>query len=154
MYKNEQNNENLTYYIAIDGQQIPVTEEIYRAYKQPLWRERKRQERQRAKITDGPDCTKDVGATPLSIDRMLDDGLEIPMEGPSPEDVMILDETIRALHEALAQLAPRDQKIMELFGKGLSDRKISAQIGEPQTTVSYRKRIILKALRRKLKDYE
>jgi hypothetical protein len=30
--------------------------------------------------------------------------------------------------------------IIELFGEGLSDRKISAQTGIPQTTVSYQKK--------------
>ena len=49
MQKNELNNENLEYYIEIDGQQIPVTEAVYRAYKRPYWKEKKRQQRQRWK---------------------------------------------------------------------------------------------------------
>ena len=68
--------------------------------------------------------------------------------------MVILNETIEALHKALAQLAPNDRIILELFGEGLSDRKISALIEKPQTTVSYRRKVLLKALREQLKDYE
>ncbi len=35
------------YYLPIDGQEVPVTEEVYRAYWQPVWAERKRQERKK-----------------------------------------------------------------------------------------------------------
>ena len=154
MYKNELNNDNeKKHYIEINGEKIPVSEEVYRAYRRPVWKERKRQQRQREKGTGGPDCTKAVGAAPLSIDRMLEDGLDIPDSGSSLEDTVILNETIDALRKALAQLAPNDRSILELFGEGLSDRKISAQIGMPQTTVSYRRKILLKALREQLKEY-
>ena len=38
--------DNQQRYIEIEGQQIPVTEEVYRAYKRPAWAEHKRQERE------------------------------------------------------------------------------------------------------------
>ncbi|GHU62693.1 hypothetical protein AGMMS49983_04610 [Clostridia bacterium] len=37
--------EKVQRYIEIDGEQILVTEEVYRAYKRPLWAEHKRKER-------------------------------------------------------------------------------------------------------------
>ncbi len=149
----EFNNEALTYYIEIDDQKIPVTEAVYRAYKRPAWKEKKTKQRQRAKGTGGPDCTKAVGAAPLSIDRMLDDGLDLPESGSSLEDTVIMNILIKELWKALAQLAPKDRQILELFGDGLSDRKISAEIDMPQTTVSYRRKVLLKTLREQLKDY-
>lgn len=149
----ELNNEELTYYIEIDDQKIPVTEAVYRAYKRPVWKEKKTRQRQRAKGTGGPDCTKAVGATPLSIDRMLEDGLDLPENGSSLEDMVIMNSMIEELRKALAQLAPKDRQILELFSDGLSDRKISAEIDMPQTTVSYRRKILMKALREQLKDY-
>ena len=153
MQKNELNNVNETYYIEIDGQQIPVTEAVYRAYKRPYWKEKKRQQRQREKGTGGPDCTRAVGATPLSIERMMEDGLDIPQGGSSLEDTVIMNELIDELHKALAQLAPNDRAILEFFGDGLSDRKISAVTGIPQTTVSYRRKVLIKKLREQLKNY-
>ena len=153
MYKNELDNEKLDYCITIDGEDIPVTEAVYRAYKQPLWRERKRQERQRAKSMDGSDCTRAEGAAPLSIEKMLEDGFDIPMRGPSPEDIYIWKETVEALHEALAQLTQDERDLLELVGSGLSDRKIAAKTEVPQTTISYRRRILMKRLCEQMKDF-
>ena len=45
MPKNDNQKSSKEYYLTIDGQKIPVTEDVYRAYKQPVWAERKRQER-------------------------------------------------------------------------------------------------------------
>ncbi len=147
------NDKQKEYYIIVDGQKVPVDEETYRSYKRPMWKEKKRVQRQKAKATGGKDCAKAVGATPLSIDRMLEDGLDIPAEGSSPEDIYMRRVTIKAVRNALAQLDPDDRIILVLVGKGLSDRKISAKIGMPQTTVSYRRKILYKALREQLKDY-
>lgn len=153
MQNRELNNVNETYYIEIDGQQIPVTEAVYRAYKRPYWKEKKRQQRQREKGIGGQDCTKAVGAAPLSIERMIEDGLDIPQGGSSLEDTVIINELIEELHKALAQLALNDRTILDLFGDGLSDRKISAETGIPQTTVSYRRKVLIKKIRKQLKDY-
>lgn len=153
MQKNALNNENLEYYITINGEQIPVTEAVYRAYKRPAWKEKKRQQRQREKGTGGPDCTKAVGAAPLSIERMAEDGLDIQQSGSSLEDTVIMNIMIDELHKAMAQLAPNDRAILNFFGDGLSDRKISAKTGIPQTTVSYRRKALIKKLREQLKDY-
>ena len=35
------------YYLDIEGEQVAVSKEVYLAYMQPVWREQKRQERQR-----------------------------------------------------------------------------------------------------------
>jgi hypothetical protein len=32
------------YFIVIDGENVPVSEEVYRAFKRPLWAERKRRQ--------------------------------------------------------------------------------------------------------------
>ena len=156
----EQNNDNKQRYIEIDGQMVPVTEEVYLAFKRPAWAEMKRRQRAWRCNVGGHRCTGncshcDQAATgaPVSIERMLDDGLDIPQQGDSLEDMVMMNIAIEELHKALAQLAPDDRSIIELFGEGLSDRKISAQTGIPQTTVSYRRKILLKALREQLKDF-
>ena len=53
----------------------------------------------------------------------------------------------------ISMLAKNDQEILILYNEGFSDRKISDRIGMPQTTVSYRRKILIKALREQLKDY-
>lgn len=50
---------NGTWHLTINNQVIEVSEEIYRAYKQPLWAEHKRQEREkRCLISNGKGGTK------------------------------------------------------------------------------------------------
>lgn len=138
------------YFIKIDGEQIWVTEEVYRAYKRPNWTEHKRKERQRKRVQENANA---LDATPLSTDRMLEDGLDIADPGDSLEDVVMLGIAIEERRKTLSQHASDDRAIMELFGDGLSDRMISAKIGMPQTTVSYRRKKLFKKLREQLKEY-
>lgn len=161
MEKNAQSNENKHRYIEIEGRQIPVSEEVYREFKRPAWAEVKRKQRGWRCFADGHRCMDDCSkckyrpnGAPESIERMLEDGLDVEDHSDSLEDTVIMNILIEELHKALAQLAPDDRSILELFGDGLSDRKISDKIGIPQTTVSYRRKILLKALREQLKDYQ
>ena len=32
------------FFIVIDGEKVPISEEVYRAFKRPLWTERKRRQ--------------------------------------------------------------------------------------------------------------
>jgi len=47
MKNNENQETKKERYIKINGKEIPVTEEVYRAYKQPAWAEHKRKEREK-----------------------------------------------------------------------------------------------------------
>ncbi|MGR6837021.1 hypothetical protein [Syntrophomonas erecta] len=52
--QNTVNQETKQYYLTIDGQEVKVSEEVYRAYKRPIWAEHKRKEREkRCIISDG-----------------------------------------------------------------------------------------------------
>jgi len=72
-------------YIEIDVEQIPVTEEVYRAYKRPLWAEHKRKERaKRCRDENGNRCKKSCrecsklrDGSDLSLEKFTDDGFEI-----------------------------------------------------------------------------
>jgi DNA-binding NarL/FixJ family response regulator len=43
-------------------------------------------------------------------------------------------------------------RLMELLGEGWSDRQIAKKTGIPQTTVSYRRKVLLKKIRENLKN--
>ena len=59
MKNNENQETKKERYIKINGKEIPVTEEVYRAYKQPAWAEHKRKEREmRCYISNGKGGTK------------------------------------------------------------------------------------------------
>lgn len=162
--------ENQQRNIEIDGQKIPVSEEIYRAYKRPLWAEHKRKERaKRCCNENGNRCTKscrkcdseraDNELPPiertfdvLSLDRFSEDGFEAPDTYDLAElvaDQLLLEE----LYTALDELDPENRRIMKLFSFGKSEREIAADIGLSQKGVNKRKARLLALLRERLKNF-
>jgi RNA polymerase sigma factor (sigma-70 family) len=148
-------------FIEIDGQQIPVTEKVYRAYKRPLWAERKRQEREkRCRDKKGNRCTKDCSkcdkqrtGSVLSLDKFIEEGFEVADSIDIAElvaDKLLLEELAAALNE----LDPQNKRIAELYGEGLSEREIASQVGLSQKTVNKRKTKIFDQLYKHLKDYQ
>lgn len=148
------------FYVTIDGQEVEVSEQIYHEYKRSLWREHKRKERASRCYLGNKRCTGDCKTcqylregAPLSLDTMFDDGLDVA-DGSCLEDVIELKMKIKILHEALNNLDPADRDIITLFAERNSDRKISEKLDRPQTTISYRRKVNLKQLRKYLKDWE
>jgi RNA polymerase sigma factor (sigma-70 family) len=124
--------------IEIDGQKVPVTEEVYQAYMRPEWKEKKRWQR----------LNEADAEAMLSIEQMLEDGVDIPYYGPTVEQIVLLKMMMEELHSAMEQLAPDERALMELVGEGWSDHQIAEQTGTAQTTVSYRRRNLLKKIRK------
>lgn len=148
------------FYIEIDGEQIPVTEEVYRAYKRPLWAEQKRNERaKRCRKADGNRCTEDCSqcgkqrtGSILSLDKLAEDGFDIA--DPTDFTQLIEDEVvIEALHNAMDELDPLDRQIVDLFSAGKSEREIAAVVGMSQKGVNKRKLRIFTELRERLKSF-
>jgi len=148
------------YYIQIDGEQIPVTEEQYRTYKRPLWAEHKRREREkRCRDEKGARCTGDCGqcdrnreGSVLSLDRFADDGFE----AADPIDIAELvaeKQLYRELYAALEELDPDNRRIMDLFSLGKSEREISAEIGLSQKAINKRKARLFTRLKERLDDF-
>ena len=152
--------ENQQRFLEIDGQQVSVTEEVYRAYKRPLWAEHKRKEREkRCRDEKGNRCTKDCRKCPhqktgsiLSLDRFVEEGFEVPDAVDFTElaaDRLLLQELLAALEE----LDPDNRRIMELFSIGKSEREISDEIGLSQKAINKRKTKLFTQLRERLKDF-
>ena len=147
-------------YIEIDGQQIPVTEEVYRAYKRPAWAEHKRKDREkRCRDENGNRCEGDCSkcdkqrtGSVLSLDKFTEDGFEVA----DPVDIaeLVADKLLfEELYAALEELDPEDRRIMELFSIGLSEREIAADIGRSQKTINNRKPKLFAQLRERLNDF-
>ena len=77
------------YFIWIDGEKVPVSEEIYHAYKRPAWTEFKR--------------NKVRADKERLLDKFLDDGFDIPDEQALVDEIvsdkLLLDELYAALAE-------------------------------------------------------
>ncbi|MDQ1232597.1 DNA-directed RNA polymerase specialized sigma24 family protein [Paenibacillus sp. SORGH_AS306] len=158
-----------TWHVIIDGQQIPASEEVYRAYKRPAWVERKRKEREiRCLDEKGNRCTKSCrecdleraknGLPPiertsgtLSLDKFTEDGFQVSDTVDLSElvtDKLLLEE----LFAALEKLDPENRRIMELFSIGKSERDIAADIGLSQKAINKRKTKLFAQLREGLKN--
>jgi RNA polymerase sigma factor (sigma-70 family) len=156
---------NHSRYIKIDGKEIPVTEEVYRAYKRPAWAEHKRKEREkRCLISNGKggtkrctsdcsQCTKQRTGSVLSLDKFNADGFDVPDSiniDELVEDKLLLEELFAALDE----LDPENRRITKLFSMGKTEREIAKDIGISQKTVNNRKPKIFAQLRDQLKNWE
>lgn len=158
-------NEKNEFTIEVEKQTVSVTEKVYRAYKGPLWKEHKRQERERRCFLGTHRCManceecpkyrawKDTYGEPYSIEKMDADGLEI-QDDYSLEDEVIHRMLNEALHNAVDELPQVDREIIILYANKVGTREIAKKVHMPQSTVSYREKIILKQLRNKLKDWK
>lgn len=150
------------YYITIDNQQIPVTEEIYRAYKQPVWAEHKRIEREKRCIGEGghrcindcSECPHSRNGKPLSLEKMQEDyNYDLPASVDIP-DLIAYQILLEELAKALTELSDDDRIIATMISQGKSERDIATVLNIPRTTISYRKNLLLDQLKKRLEDFK
>lgn len=119
--------------IKIDGQPVPVTEEVYRAFKRPAWMERKRRQT-RKKMERSLECFGDDGLD-ISTSQM-------PVE-KLVEDKLLLD----ILRAALDELTADERGLVQsLYYKGMSEREIAQAAKLSQSTIHYHKTRLLAKL--------
>ena len=156
---------NDAWHLTIENQVHEVTEEVYRAYKQPLWAEHKRKEREkRCMVSNGKGgtkrctgdcslCDKQRTGTILSLDYSAEEyGLE-PSDPVDIEEIIAEKQLLEELLSALEELDPDNRRIMELFANGKSERDIAADIGLSQKAVNKRKTKLFAQLKDRLKDF-
>lgn len=131
------------YRIRVHDTVVTVSREVYQTYYS---------EERRVKTLD----EKDIRNGKVSIDAMdTSEMLGVDMIpdviSPSVEDDAIAAVFKKELCRAIDEMQPEDRKlIISLYFKGVSERQLSAQLGVPQTTISYRKQKALDFLRRKI----
>ena len=126
---------NREFFIAVDGKLIPVNEDVYFAYKRPVWRERKR----RQVCTDREQ----------SLDALLELGLDPIDPNPLVEDIVEDRMMLDVLYNALSRLSDEERVLVRaLFYDGKAERTLADEIGVPHTTIHYQKNRLLKKLRK------
>ena len=149
------------YYLMIEGKRVEVTEEVYRAYKQPLWRE-ERNKRNRYKCRDGQGvrCNKrcvecdyarfksgpqgnDLSLDGLIDDQMTDDGLVY--DGFEKFIAMLEASQIR---KEIMKMDEIDRQILAILGEGYSQADAARQIGISAVAVHKRVRKIKEKLKK------
>ena len=123
------------YFIELNGRQIPVSKEVYYAFKRPAWKERKRRQVRAEKE--------------LSLEAFADAGFEIPsgeaLVDEIVEDKLLLD----MLSKALSELTEEERVLIdELFFNDKSEREIAREIGVSQPAIHKRRNRILVKLKK------
>ena len=148
-------------FIDIDGEQVPVTEEVYRAYKRPLWAEHKRKEREkRCRDERGNRCTGDCSkcdkertGSVLSLSRLVEENGFEPADTVDIAEMVADSLLLEELYAALEELDPNNRRILELFSNSKSEREIADDIGLSQKAINKRKSKLFAQLRERLKDF-
>ncbi|MBQ6052291.1 MAG: sigma-70 family RNA polymerase sigma factor [Clostridia bacterium] len=163
MKNNERN-----FFIPVNGTLFEVSEDVYRAYYQPIWKTRYHaQTNGECRITksqlwmcDGicPGCPFHTSEKYISVEAQIGDsdlavGDTLPDDSPTPESILMDRDLIAALHKELDRLDPEVKRICELIMQGKTEREIAAETGKRQSTVNYQKNRIFSLLREALKDF-
>ena len=142
---------------------VPATEEQYKAYMQPEWKEDKRQQRladkrkkrEKAQAEHRDDPSVKGWDTPVSFEQLCETEYGFPRENrqDSPEEILEKEELLEALRRELAQLEELDRTILEMFSHGISEAAIGREVGLSQKGVNKRKHRLLAELRKHLEAY-
>ena len=131
------------FYILVKGEKIPVSEEVYRAYKRPIWAEKKRRQRDTAD-----------GVIPLSLDALMEDGFDAPDPADTAE-LAIQNLQLELLLAAFETLLPDEKSLIKaLFYSDRTGRDYAAEIGISHQAVGKRKAKILAKLRKLMETDE
>lgn len=123
------------YYIIVDGKQVPVTEEVYRAFKRPAWRDHKRSQVRRARE--------------ISADLLAESGYEIPSKDKLVDEIVEDKLMLDILLTALSELSKDERNLIEqIYLNEKTEREYSNESGLPQKTINNRKKAILKKLKK------
>ena len=159
-------NNGKRFYLTIRGQEVEVSEEVYRAYIQPVRAERRRKQRAfRCKIKGERlnlvRCNKDCRECPyalsghnalgnsLSLDRMKDEGVDIEDRHLDVEQNYIADEEKRELYAAVAKLTPRQKELIEMiYFDGMTQEEVAKKLGVGSSAVRHSMQRAYAALRK------
>ena len=123
------------YFIVIDGEKIPVSEEVYHAFKRPAWAERKRRQ-VRADYE-------------RSLEQLAADGFEVSDESTLVDEIVEDKLMLDMLFSALDELTADERGLIDaLFFDEKSEREVAALKNIAQQTVHKKKNRILKKLKK------
>lgn len=162
---NTVNQETKQYYLTIDGQEVTVTEEVYRAYKRPIWAEHKRNDRQKlCQVSDGKGglkrCTEDCSkcsrtkeGNVLSLDGLEEAGYSIEDRAQDVAEIVAEKVLLEELFKALEELDPNSHRICKLLMEGCSKREIARMMSIPQSSFEYQFKKLMASLKERLENY-
>ncbi len=144
------------YFIPVDETLIEVSEEVYRAYYQPIWNiryhARKNGEcvctREQLWKCDGicPGCPFYTDGKKVSIDTSIGGdedeltlGDTLAADTSTAETVLMDKELLDTLYRELSRLDPDGRRICEFIMQGKTEREMATDMGKRQSTINYQK---------------
>ena len=160
---------NKQYFIPVNGDLIPVTEEVYKEYYRPIWRTHYHASKHgQCGCTDWKRCEGDCGlcryraaGNTLSLDAEYEgeEGSKLNLldtiedSAVNIEDIIADKLLLNELFKVLDELDPDSRRICELIRQGKTEREIADEFGVRQSTLNYRKKKLMDMLRKQLKDF-
>jgi RNA polymerase sigma factor (sigma-70 family) len=157
--KHENADGSFTYVVTVDGEDVEVSEAVYREYaaadrkmeymELDLKRDRVLQDAHGRAVTDENGCPVILPEREVSLDKLVSEEWDYPSSAPSPEDEVIERLEISALYSCLDLLDAGERALIDaLFFDGLTEREYSSKTGIPQKTINDRKQRILGKLKK------
>lgn len=160
-------------FIEIDGEKVPVSEEVYKAYMQPVWREQKRIQRAYKDLNDMDDPFAGSGkilkqssagngsglyhikmGLPLSLNQAKEEQDFEASSETNVEEEAAYQILLGELLDILDELSDKDSQAMRLtLIEGLTEREVAEEIGVSRKTINNRKKKYLPMIQDKLKDW-
>ncbi len=133
------------FFLRIDGERIPVSEEVYRAHQKMKRRELYLEERDAAHGK--------ISYNAMDTDEMLGEDAIPDTTVKSVEQTVIDKMMSDALHHCLDRLPADERELIDaLFFSGITEREYAAVSGIPQRTINSRKACIFGKLKKYLGD--
>ena len=163
--KNTVNQETKQYYLTIEGKEVSVTEEVYRAYKRSIWAEHKRNDRQKlCQVSDGKGglkrCTEDCSKCSrtkegsfLSLDGLEEAGYGVEDRAQDVVEIVAEKVLLEELFKALEELDPNSHRICKLLMEGCSKREIARIMSIPQSSFEYQFKKLMASLKSRLESF-
>lgn len=125
-------------YIWLGGKRIYVSEEVYRAYYRPEWREAKQDE-----VRDDNE---------YSLDMLKESGIDIASGDMLVDDIVVEKVLLEELYAALNELSEDERDLIDwIYFKGETAREYSRKTYTNHTNVNRRHKNILEKLQNLLK---
>ena len=154
------------FYLIVEGQKVIVSEEVYRAYMQPIWREeRNKRNRWRCRDARGIRCKRNcsecenakIGRGAIGNDLSLEALVE--QEAPClAYEKDILNEVIHEMHleamrKAISELDDKDRELVNLLLTGMKKKECADKLGISKQLFDCREKSVLKKIQKKMRKF-
>ena len=142
------------FYLYIDGQNVKVSEEIYRVYKSAEEKERYFMKRlKKGRFVMDPEGREGiyVPGREKAFEKLLDEEWEFADQGMSVEDIVEKASLIKELETAMRTLS-EDERVLieEIFYLERTEREVCDALHMAKTTLNRRKQAILRKLKEQM----